>query len=262
MTHDNIEQWLTQTERLLKDLELKSTLEEKLTQLNKLKSVKTDVESHQADVDKFTDVAQTLINVVVAGSDARGSANVTTSADPRVGANVTLTSQRYDALRLRVSELIDKWQRLVHDHEMYRDAYNDLTSWIAATKHLLDDASSTTSAASPSSSRDAATIEAQRQQLARVIAEKDVGYEKLNRTVEYGDVLYPDTAQSGRDKIRHQIRLAKEVWDSLLADISKQQSVTDTALLHWSAYSDAAQQIKVPAHTHVSALAASVTVRL
>ena len=48
------------------------------------------------------------------------------------------------------------------------------------------------------------------------MAEKDAGFQRLNAAVEQGDKLYPDTATAGREKIRQQLRTAKEVWDSLL----------------------------------------------
>ena len=51
------------------------------------------------------------------------------------------------------------------------------------------------------------------------MAEKTAGEEKLSNVLEMGEKLYPDTASTGRDKIRNQLRTAKDVWDRLQADL-------------------------------------------
>ncbi len=56
-----------------------------------------------------------------------------------------------------------------------------------------------------------------------LVVEKEQGLQKLNATVEQGEKLYPDTAAPGRDQIRQQLRVAKELWDSLVADLSDAQ---------------------------------------
>ena len=41
--------------------------------------------------------------------------------------------------------------------------------------------------------------------------------------------MYPDTAAPGREKIRQQLRLAKDVWDGLVSDLSEAQHQAETS---------------------------------
>ena len=62
-----------------------------------------------------------------------------------------------------------------------------------------------------------------------LVAEKDQGLQKLNTAIENGEKLYPDTAAPGREKIRQQLRLAKDVWDGLVSDLSEAQHQAETS---------------------------------
>ena len=56
--------------------------------------------------------------------------------------------------------------------------------------------------------------------------------------------MYPDTAPPGRDKIRQQLRTAKDVWDSLQGDAAEISRRLDAQLDQWSAYSDSHAQLE------------------
>ncbi len=62
-----------------------------------------------------------------------------------------------------------------------------------------------------------------------LVAEKDTGLQKLNTAIENGEKLYPDTSAPGREKIRQQLRLAKDVWDGLVADLTDAQHKAETS---------------------------------
>lgn len=53
--------------------------------------------------------------------------------------------------------------------------------------------------------------------------------------------MYPDTGAPGREKIRQQLRTAKDVWDSLLGDISEMQRKYDTSMGLLAAYREGAE---------------------
>ena len=61
--------------------------------------------------------------------------------------------------------------------------------------------------------------------------------------MEHGEHLYPDTASSGREKIRQQLRTAKDVWDSLLGDLTELQRKLDSASMAWSTYKEGVEQL-------------------
>ncbi len=67
---------------------------------------------------------------------------------------------------------------------------------------------------------------------------KELGLEKLNRTIQQGEKLYPDTSAAGREQIRQQLRAAKDSWDEYLGELSEMQSQLDSSLTLWSVYRD------------------------
>ena len=69
-----------------------------------------------------------------------------------------------------------------------------------------------------------------------LLSEKDQGLQRLNVSVEAGEKLYPDTAPSGRDKIRHELRTAKEAWDNLMVNLNDCQRKFDTFLMQWTSF--------------------------
>ena len=77
-----------------------------------------------------------------------------------------------------------------------------------------------------------------------LLAAKNRGLDKLNAAIEEGEKLYPDTAPPGRDKIRQQLRTAKDVWDSLMGDLTEISRRLDTQRDQWSAYLDSSDQVE------------------
>ena len=69
-----------------------------------------------------------------------------------------------------------------------------------------------------------------------LLADREVGLGKLNTAIEAGEKLYPDTASAGRERIRQQLRTAKDVWDSLLGDLNELQRRYDNVTSQWSTF--------------------------
>lgn len=76
-----------------------------------------------------------------------------------------------------------------------------------------------------------------------LLAEKDQGLQKLNSMIEAGERLYPDTAATGREKIRQELRTAKDDWDSLFSSLNDTQRKVETFLHQWSSYSESQDQL-------------------
>lgn len=79
--------------------------------------------------------------------------------------------------------------------------------------------------------------------LQSLFAEKDQGLKMLNKTVESGEKLFPDTAVSGREKIRQELRNAKDDWDQLFSNLTHSEHKVETFLHQWSSYSDGQEQL-------------------
>ena len=90
-THNVLNNWLRSMEQQLKDFELRSTLEEKQEQVERFKSMRTDIQAHQTELDKFTDMAQALVE---------------SSSDVKLNTHVSQATSQYQALQAAIKVLI------------------------------------------------------------------------------------------------------------------------------------------------------------
>ena len=74
--------------------------------------------------------------------------------------------------------------------------------------------------------------------------DKEVGQQVLNMALDKGERLYPDTSTAGREKIRQQLRTAKDVWDSLQTDLVDLQRRTEVSATQWSAFTEGQGQLE------------------
>ncbi len=86
-THDAVNKWLKDMEQRLKDFDLRSTLEEKQEQVEKLKSTKAEIDAYQSEVDRFTDLAQGLME---------------SSGDTKLNTHINQATIRYQALQASI----------------------------------------------------------------------------------------------------------------------------------------------------------------
>lgn len=76
-----------------------------------------------------------------------------------------------------------------------------------------------------------------------MIAEKEHGLQRLNSAIEAGEKLYPDTAAAGREKVRQNLRTAKEDWERLFNALNDTQRRVDNFLLQWTSYAEGQDQL-------------------
>ena len=131
---------------------------------------------------------------------------------------------------------MNKWEKYVTEHTVYREKYSEFTVWLANSKSKIDDIAEL--------STDKDTLQQGRESLQVLLGDKEEGIQRLNACIQYGEKLYPDTATSGREKIRQQLRTAKDVWDSLLSDMAEMQRRFDNTLDLWSTYNTGAEELE------------------
>lgn len=71
-----------------------------------------------------------------------------------------------------------------------------------------------------------------------LFSEKEHGLQRLNGSLEAGEKLYPDTASAGREKVRQDLRRAKEDWENLFSGLNEAQRRVDAFLMQWTSYVD------------------------
>ncbi|XP_076442566.1 muscle-specific protein 300 kDa-like isoform X3 [Babylonia areolata] len=208
-------EWLKNMENSVKSHELKNTLKEKQAQVEKFKKQREEILSQQPTMDQFTDEAQNLMH---------------TSSDVRLSTQVTQLTNRYQGLLSLTKELISKWEKYVADHQVFDNRLSEYNDWILQASQKLEQCSQSVG--------DQESMEEKRAMIQMLFSEKEHGLQRLNGSIESGEKLYPDTAASGREKVRQDLRRAKEDWERLFSGLNEAQRRVDAFLMQWTSYVD------------------------
>ena len=75
-------------------------------------------------------------------------------------------------------------------------------------------------------------------------ANQQVGLSHLNAAIEAGERLYPDTAAPGREKVRQQLRTARDVGDAVVGDLAEAQRHHAATATLWASFSQGQQDVE------------------
>ncbi|KAK7104412.1 hypothetical protein V1264_019133 [Littorina saxatilis] len=212
---DECAEWLKNMEHSVKSHELKNTLKEKQVQVEKFKKQREEILSHQPIIDQFTDEAQNLMH---------------TSSDVRLSTQVTQLTNRYQGMLSLTKDLISKWEKYVADHQVFDNRLSEYNDWILQASQKLEQCSQSVG--------DQESMEEKRAMIQMLFSEKEHGLQRLNGAIESGEKLYPDTAATGREKVRQDLRCAKEDWERLFNGLNEAQRRVDAFLMQWTSYID------------------------
>ncbi|GFO48198.1 nesprin-1, partial [Plakobranchus ocellatus] len=193
-------QWLKAMEAKVKGHELKNTSQEKQAQVEKFKKHREEILGHQPQIDRFTDDAQNLMH---------------TSSDIRLSTQVSQLTNKYQGLLSLVKDLINKWEKYVQEHQLYEHRMADFRDWMGVAGQRLAQCTQPVA--------DQESLEEKRAMIQMLFTEKEHGHQKLSLAVESGEKLYPDTASMGREKVRGELRQAKQDWETLLQGLQDAQ---------------------------------------
>ncbi|CAL1544282.1 unnamed protein product [Lymnaea stagnalis] len=213
-------EWLKNIEQKVKGHDLKNTLKEKQSQVEIFKKQREEIVSRQSEIDKFTDDAQNLMH---------------TSSDVRLSTQISQLTNKYQGLHSLVKDLITKWEKYVQDHQMYDNRMEDFKKWMQVAGQKLNQCTQPV--------KDQGSLEEKRALIQMLIAEKEHGHQKLMSALESGEKLYPDTAGNGREKVRGELRVAKQDWENFLSGLTDAQRHMDSYLHQWSSYTDGQDQM-------------------
>ena len=68
--------------------------------------------------------------------------------------------------------------------------------------------------------------------------ERDVGFHKLQQVLDQQEAVLPNTATSGKERLRRQAQELQEDWDAILAKMADAKSRLEVSVTQWSAFSD------------------------
>jgi len=77
-----------------------------------------------------------------------------------------------------------------------------------------------------------------------LIQNKEEGFMFVNKAVESGEKLYPNTSADGREAIRQQLRNLKLDWDTLYDDVLNSQRHLEVNLVQWTSFEESYEQLE------------------
>ncbi|GBO98724.1 Nesprin-1 [Eumeta japonica] len=216
---ESITEWLKDMESKCRDQYLCSNLEEKESQLKRYSDLRSIINSKEKEIDAFVDQSHNLIQL---------------SGVERLKPLVAQINNRYQQLHLISKEIVTHWSELVGDHKKYVQLRNEFDSWLKPLEEQLAQIITKEDTLS--------NFETKGTKLQVFLLERENGEHKIGILTSAGDKVLPETAASGRENIRTEIRSLRERWDKLNDNILQQQKEYESQTLQWSSYQDVLQQ--------------------
>ncbi|XP_037501567.2 muscle-specific protein 300 kDa [Rhipicephalus sanguineus] len=215
----SLTQWLSDTEAELRAPQMPATLADKEALSTRGKELRNKIAEKQKSVDSFIDEAHCLLQL---------------SGVELVRAQMSQCNARYQSLLATIKDLAARWEGMEKDQREYEKAVASCNAW-------LDEAEQTLSQIQT----DKAAPEEKLTRLETLIVGKVHGQQQLNLASRLGEHLYQDTAATGRDQVRLELRELHERWDSLeskIADLQKQLQLQSHAR---SSFVDSLSQVQM-----------------
>lgn len=214
---ESLDNWLKQTENIIRDQSLKSTWETKNAHLNKLKKVSAEIKVKAPEIAK----------IVEQGHEIEGETDL--------NLRVSRLNTRYQTLKNISKESISRYEIFTKDHKSFNDDYDKFK---AALQQALVDLETNSEVVGD------LTILQTRQNKVREMSDKRINdcsiFEAL---LDRGEKLYTHTSPDGREIIRQQLRNLRTSWDNLTDDLNSATQKLDQCLLQFGEFTVAQEQL-------------------
>ncbi|CAD6999864.1 unnamed protein product [Ceratitis capitata] len=207
---EELTKWCRQAEAVFREQQLKSTLHEKVEQLEKYKIQRDLILQKEKEIDAFADAAHALLN--------------NCGAERLKTLTIQITN-RYQLLQVLSKEVVNRWSNLVDDHQFYQDKYNEVDLWLQPIEQQLENALKN----EPSQSANILQV---------LLSEKEQADTLFSALNAAGEKALPETSTEGREKIRKDLREIHERWDKLDEGIRNLQKRQEAQSVQLSSYQD------------------------
>ena len=123
----------------------------------------------------------------------------------------------------------------MEEHQQYRSEYDSISKWLNDQMMKL--------AACSKKRGDKVELEEVQSQLNEIFAEKQQETPRLQKTMELGEALYPNTTAEGREIVRQELRSLQDRWESFCDQLADTQRGVEMSLLQWSSFDDNCGQL-------------------
>ncbi|XP_031632357.1 nesprin-1 isoform X5 [Contarinia nasturtii] len=227
-------------EKSMVDLsEFQTTMPEKRSQLENIKSMEEKVRVEKIDADALKAQVTEMLS----------------SKQPNQTAYQALqTLEKFDTLAESAKKLLRERESQYRDHRLFIEAKNDLFGWINRARDKLP-------AMKPQSLADKLSIENSVAPLDALLNKKAQGELLVEHLIHTGEVCMASTSQQGNELIRNDIKTLRESFEVLFKDILNQRNKLEVTMTQWREFkeefdriSEWLQQIDILVKNHKIAL--------
>uniref|UniRef100_A0A1B0C1F9 KASH domain-containing protein n=1 Tax=Glossina palpalis gambiensis TaxID=67801 RepID=A0A1B0C1F9_9MUSC len=206
--------WLEST---LKELsEHQTSMTEKRAQLDRVRTTEEKVRMEKIDVDALKSQAK---EIVVTGQQSQ------------TAFQAQKVFERFDELATRSQKLLSQRQDQYRDHRLYKEAYDDLLSWISRAREKFP-------SLKQGSLSDKLAIESAVQATENMLNKQAQGELLVEHLVHTGEVVLASTSPQGQEIIRNDIRSLRDSFEGLFRDINQQKENLEATMQQWRAYKE------------------------
>lgn len=212
-----IEQWLKQTENVVKDQSLKSTYETKQSHLDKLQKLNAEIAAKAPEFAAIVDECQHI------------------EGETDINLRASRLNTRYQTLRNLCKENIGRYELYTKDHRTFNDEYEQFKAHLG---DAIDDLNGNSEIVG-----DLAVLQA-RQNAIRDISERRINdASAFENIIDRGEKLYVHTSPEGREIIRQQLRNLRNEWDSFSDGLNAASQKIEQCLLQFGDFSAGQEQL-------------------
>ncbi|KAH3846187.1 muscle-specific protein 300 kDa-like isoform X2 [Dreissena polymorpha] len=205
---DQLNTWLREHETANKEInDLKRSQGDKENQSEKLNKIEKEVNAQQRHFDELQDMVSHMEGV-----------------DSRLVNYSSQLNFRYETLRTNLQSAVIRWQNYVHEHQAYSTNYTKCTERLDTIQHRLEACAEMTD--------DRVDIEDGLRKLLMLDAEKEDCVKLIQHTVESGEKLHTSTSAEGKEIIRQELRMLRDLSEQVDDQLIYTQKKLKMCLVH------------------------------
>ncbi|CAL4067051.1 unnamed protein product, partial [Meganyctiphanes norvegica] len=209
--------WMKNIESKVKDQSLKSSLDAKLTHLDRLRKLEEEILNKADEFNAALTRAHTLDN------------------EGKHAVQISQLSSRYQALRNVLKEMMSRYEQFIKEHSSFLDKYEECMEWLEAVDHDLREHAEVVG--------DMKILQMRRNKVEQLIEIKSTQANKVDSLLELGERLYSHTAPDGRENIRQMLRDLRDRWDAWSTAVTTAGLTLDECLQQFADFSAAQEQL-------------------
>ncbi|XP_071567068.1 muscle-specific protein 300 kDa isoform X8 [Temnothorax nylanderi] len=211
--------WMRDTDTKLHAVDLKPTLADKKTQLEKLRALQGEVRAKELEIDAVAERAHQLHKTVTSRTSY-----------------ISELSIKYQQISSKVKDLNNRWHQYVATHQEFDNQLAECTTWLEDIKNKLAYCSDL----SASSQKD---LEQKMDIVQDLLLYKEDGFAKVQSIVELAQAVLANTAPAGHQTINDALAKLQEQWSALASKMLETKTNLDDSINKWAGLLEQIQSI-------------------